>query len=292
MIESKHINKIGPQEELLFRMEVPNDYHCDCEYCKGNFIGEIFNTDIGKYYSQRCRNSYYPKDVEKKFKHLDVGHWPGYRFAIQNYTEPGDIVFDPTVGSGTAIAEAENNHRRGIGVELEFPEVADFFCNGRGTVIHGNTLKVNPDDFLEKESIQLLINGTPYPTIGNVSSDAPERKTEGALKDYMHEENLGKLKLKDYYDIIPHIYLRYIPYIKKGGYLGIIIKDMMMNKKPYLLHKHIIDSILDKTDQLVYDSCFIHKHIPTTMFMNTYPKRFPDVQIPLYQTAIILRKTV
>jgi len=313
MVESKHTNKIGPTDVLTTRPDIPENYHCDCEYCKTNFIGEIFDTENGKYYSQRCRNSYYPKDVNKQHNHLDVGHWPGYRFAVQNYTEEGDLVFDPTVGSGTAIVEAENNGRMGMGIELEFPEVAEFFTEGRGTVIHGDCLKVDPEEFLYKESIQLLINGTPYPTIGSKSSDAPERKSirkvmlkDGELKpgrvsdsilkprntldDYQHGDSLGKIKLKDYYEIIPEIYLRFLPYIKHGGFLGIIIKDLTVQKEAYPLHKYIIDAILERTDELEYHSSFMHAHIPTTMFMNTYPKRFPDVKIPLYQTGIILRR--
>ena len=36
---------------------------------------------------------------------------------------------------------------------------------------------------------------------------------------------------------------------------------------------------------------FVHKHLPYTLFMNTYPKQHPDAQqIPLYQTGTVLEK--
>jgi hypothetical protein len=36
---------------------------------------------------------------------------------------------------------------------------------------------------------------------------------------------------------------------------------------------------------------FVHKHLPQTLFMNTYPKQWPDAkQIPLYQTGTVLEK--
>ena len=36
---------------------------------------------------------------------------------------------------------------------------------------------------------------------------------------------------------------------------------------------------------------FIHKHLPYTLFMNTYPKTYPEAgQIPLYQTGTVLEK--
>jgi len=34
----------------------------------------------------------------------------------------------------------------------------------------------------------------------------------------------------------------------------------------------------------------LHKHIPPTLFMSTYSKRFPEVKIPIYQTGIVLEK--
>ena len=86
------------------------------------------------------------------------------------------------------------------------------------------------------------------------------------------------------------MYLDCIPHLKKNGKIVIIIKDMVQKKKAWLLHKMLIDRILERTDELKYFGCFMHKHIPTTMFMNTYPKRFPEVKIPLYQAGIVLRK--
>jgi hypothetical protein len=41
---------------------------------------------------------------------------------------------------------------------------------------------------------------------------------------------------------------------------------------------------------LKYYGTFIHKHLPSTLFMNTYPKRYPEVKIPLYQTGTVLEK--
>ena len=79
--------------------------------------------------------------------------------------------------------------------------------------------------------------------------------------------------------------------MKKGAKMVILIKDMVQGKKPYLLHKLVIDEILKNTDQLKYYGSYIHRHIPQTVFMLSYPKQFPDAgQIPLYQTGIVLEK--
>lgn len=284
---TKYCTTVTPTEELTIIEKDPL-YHCSCDYCtQGKFLGEIFNTKENKYYSQLARNKYYPKKDNSKFPHNNPGHWPGYRFAIHQLTKEGDIVFDPTVGTGTAIVEAENNGRHGIGIELEFPETTKYFTQNRGTVISGNALEVNPEEFLERETIQLLINGTPYPSLGGISSDVPDSCEYG---NYRNPNNIGLWKEKQYRENIHLLYSKFIPYIKVDGFLCIIIKDPTQNKEPYPLHTIIIDSILKNNPNVVHYGSFIHRHIPTTFFMNTYEKKMGIPLKVLHQTAIILQK--
>lgn len=306
-----------PRNEPKFEMEkdpaawlqdrnlgIPEDYHCDCEYCTGNFLGEIYCNTSGKYYNRNGANAYLPKNENK---HLCPGHFQGYRWPIQQFTKPGDLVFDPTVGSGTAVIEAVNNGRRGFGIELEFADIAqknlyhqvarDTALEGMGTIVQGDARKI-PEIFAEhgikKNSISLVLNGTPYPKLSGKSSDAPERKRlDGSPDksfDYGVEENFGLTKGNEYEELIASMYLDCIPYMKKHAKMCIIIKDMIQNKEPYLLHKMIVDFILARTDDLKYFGSYMHKHIPYTLFMSTYPKRFPEVKVPLYQVGIVLEK--
>src|SRR3954453_11293898 len=39
------------------------------------------------------------------------------RYAINTYTQPGDVVLDPMAGIGTTVVEAMHLDRHGIGVE-------------------------------------------------------------------------------------------------------------------------------------------------------------------------------
>lgn len=305
----KTIKDIGITEELYDRKEIPNDYHCECNYCRDNFIGEIYHTPSDSYYTQHTRKTYYypdPVPGVKLDKHICPGHWQGYRYAIQKLTKPGDTVFDPTVGTGSAIVEAINLGRKGVGIELEFDQITNRTIqvqHDRGTataesvLIPGDARDLDdllPSRGIEKNSLDLIVNGTPYPVLGGGQSDAPERgftsKTKGETNIYYEKDkNVGVLKGQKYWDTINHIYSKAIEYLKPGGKFVTIIKDPTQKKKPYLLHKMITDEVL-KNNPMKYYGTFIHRHLPTTLFQNTYSKRFPDVLIPYFQTGTVLEK--
>lgn len=285
---SKYDLNVTPDQILTTREGIPPDYHCQCSYCRTSFLGEIFNAEKNMYYSQAARNRYVPKKDNVNYPHNNPGHWPGYRFAIQQLTQPGDLVFDPTVGTGTAIIEAHNNGRIGMGIELEFPKSTRYYTEGRGTVISGNALTEELD--IPEESIQLLVNGTPYPVIsGGQSSDVPSGIGE-QYGDYRHEDNIGKWGIKEYSNRIHELYSRYIPFIKKCGYICIIIKDPISKKMPFPLHTIIADSIISNNEGISPYGWFVHRHIPPTLFINAYEAN-EGIKCPvLYQTAVILKK--
>lgn len=300
----KHTNQIPMDHVVQTRSGIPSDYHCSCEYCQG-FLGEIYHVDSDKYYSNRIRKGYYS---DKAGDHLDVGHVIGYKWAVQNLCPEGGWVFDPTAGTGTAVVEAILNRRNGIGIELEYPEVgirnighqSDIWPESRkwrALFKGGDATKL--DEYFsewgfEEPFIDLIVNGTPYPKLSGRSSDSPERKNlktgEDKSFDYMHEDNIGLTKGDPYKDLVRTIYTKSIKYLKKGGYFVILIKDLVQNKKPYLLHKQIIDIVLEACPEMEHYGFFLHQHVPHTLFMSTYSKRFPDVKIPIYQTGIVLRK--
>ena len=317
MKTSINCNYVEKNEILQTRNIIPDDLHWKEELKekmkKGfKFLGEIYNNDENKYYSSLGGKKYRPKHREK---HLDEGHFQGYRFAIQKLTKEEDWVFDPTVGSGTAIIESINNKRNAIGIELEWPSLCkknveyqikdrNSFMNylakqknlnlpqqNIGIVIDGNARDLN--SLLEPYSVdfQLIINGTPYPVLGGgKSSDAPQRK-KGEIDNYQHVESFGLLKWnKNYEFFIRQMYKDCIKHLKKNGYLVIIIKDPVRNKKPFYLQKYITDWIKEDNKEMKDYGFFIHKHIPQTFFMRTYPKMFPDVLIPYYQIGYILKK--
>lgn len=306
----------GITDKIYHRKEIPNDYHCTCDYCRKNFLGEIFHTPTGEYYTQSSRKKYYFPDVKPEGgfdKHICPGHWSGYRWAVQNLTKPGDTVFDPTVGTGTAIVEAINAGRNAVGIELEFPHITKRSVDvqyergtatGKGTVIQGDArdqLELLDQNGFEGECFDLIITGSPYPVLGGRQSDAPERPGKRLDGDfakgkkeneviYKNSKNAGVLKGQVYWDLINELYSKAISKLKPGGKFVTLIKDPTQNKNPYLLHKMITDVVMDY-NPMEYYGAFIHRHLPYTFFMNTYHKQNPEVDIiPYFQTGIVLQK--
>lgn len=299
-------------EVLSTRPTIPSDYHCTCEYCRTNFLGEIYNVSINKYYSQKAREHYYPPVVDK---HLAPGHFLGYRWAIQQFTTAGDMILDPTVGTGTAIVEAINHGRHGIGIELEYPEIARRNiahqykrlidpAKGKHILIAGDARHLATElaaHRVSPGSVDLVLNGTPYPKLhSSYSSDAPQRtlrikngiKTEKTF-NYENPDNFGLQKGEAFWSLIRDMYRDCETFMKPGAKMVILIKDMVQGGTPYLLHKLVIDEILTACPSLSLYGSYIHKHIPQTVFMLSYPKQHPSAaQIPLYQTGIVLQKSL
>ena len=55
------------------------------------------------------------------------------RAAIETFTQPGDLVFDPHVGGGTTLVEARASGREAVGVDIS--PLAEFVANVKCTVL-------------------------------------------------------------------------------------------------------------------------------------------------------------
>lgn len=261
------------------------DYHCKCEYCQN--VVELYDTKNNAYYSNAIRNKLYTKA-----KHICPGQSIGYRYFIQKYTTKNDVTIDPFGGTGTTAIESFYMGRKSYISEIEYSDVTELNLSRNNikllTLFKGNALDMMSCYPYDVKSKCVIVTGPPYPTYNKISSDAPERKNLSNKKDntfdYKDVDSFGKLKEKECMES----FRKTIQKIVEGTnvkYICIIVKDLMKNKKPYNLHKLYCDSLKDL--KFKYDSTFIHKHIPSTLFINTYEKR-NNVKCVKHQTGIVL----
>jgi DNA modification methylase len=276
--------------------KLPKDYHCKCDFCQ-KYLGELIRPD-GTNYSRLERRKYYGKLESKMSGGGHIARTPLHvaRWAIQTYSKFGDWVLDPTMGAGTTAVEALTNGRNVVGMEIEFVKVIEdnlralpksssvaFIHNGDARKIK-SVLKNVPKKF------SLVVNNPPYS--GDESQKGMKSKNPdvGSYRYDKGKANLAFLKEGDeYWGTMENIYRDCIQRLKPGGYFVIGVKDMMRNKKPFLLHKRFCELL--SYMGLKYKGMALLRHYPTTLFINTYQKFYPEVKkIPLYQTINIFQK--
>ena len=235
------------QENKLFTIkdEIPADYHCDCDYCK-KFLGVIFAPD-GTKISARKRIGYLKEKKAGDGNHICKTPFGIALWAVAALTKKGDWILDPTMGIGTSGVEAKKQGRFPIGIELNElwgkVSAANFQQHEGPHKLFIGDAKEWRVHLKNVPKIQMIINNPPYSGDENVSiktdefGDVIERNQHSY--DNIDKENLAFLKEGEaYYKAIADIYNgigeeKLLP----GGFLVIGVKDMMRQKKPYLLHK-------------------------------------------------------
>jgi hypothetical protein len=297
---SKYVNEITPGEVLEVRKKLPMDFHWRHLRKQIPFLGEIFCVAQKKYYSALCSKKYRYKNADKSIAHLDEGHFQGYSFAIEEFTKPGDWVLDPFVGSGTAIIEAHHKGRNAVGIEIEYNELVELnlkhMMEGYPKKTRHNILIGDARDQIKKirRKFPLVVMGFPYPIIaGGITSDKPMRPKGDPRGNqvYDHVDSFGNMKLPQFLDEMVSLFGDIITKTEVGGRIVTIIKDPINNKAPFMLQKKVVDAVLENHPGLEMESFFIHHHIPETLRIRSYRKRWPEVMIPVYQVGLVLRRT-
>lgn len=263
---------------------LPEDYHCDCEFCN-TFLGVLIRPN-GEKYSRLERRAYYAKEELKHFAKtpLHIARW-----AVQNFTEPGDWVLDPTMGAGTTAVESLRLGRNVVGAEIQFIDVIE--ANVKQNNPHGCQFSIfhmdarNIGNKIKDMKFSLVVNNPPY----SGDQQAP-KGYNGRTPEYNDEfHNLAFDKEgPQYWADIKKIYQACVDSLLPGGHFVIGVKDMMRKKKPLLLHKNLCEILRDLG--LEYRGMVLLPHYPTTLFMNTY-EQFYGIKCPMYQTVNIFRKS-
>ncbi len=112
------------------------------------------------------------------------------------YTQKGDWILDPFMGSGTSLIEAQRMGRNSIGIELK-EDVAREAANRIATekrdicaakVFIGNSRTIDMEGLLQKigiQKVQFVIMHPPYWDILKFSDDTEDLSNAATLKDFL-----------------------------------------------------------------------------------------------------------
>ncbi len=295
------MKKITMSEQTTEKVHVrtgdyPKDYHCpDGPYSKP-FLGELIKPD-GSYYSRLERRQYYDKAVET----AHVAKTPLHiaRWAVQQFSKTNGWVLDPMMGAGTTAVESLRQGRNVAGMEIEFIDIIE--ANTSINNPHQKRCEIRHDDarnigeFLNDLGVKfdLIVNNPPYS--GDVNQHGfSERDDEGKFKDTAKRydpkyNNLAFLNEgSEYWLTLKKIYDESIRFLKKDGKFVVGVKDMMRQKKPYLLHALMAD-LLKQNPSMKFVGQAVLRHHPATLFLNTYEKRY-GIAPPYYQSIVVFSK--
>ncbi|MCS7130729.1 MAG: DNA methyltransferase [Archaeoglobaceae archaeon] len=203
------------------------------------------------------------------------GNWPPQmaRALILRYTEPGEVVLDPMVGSGTTAIEAKLLGRNCIGVDIELgavmltlhrlyylekalkrpkitEEIGDLSVKDLEKswvkVFHGDARRL---ELIENESIDLIATHPPYFNI---------------IK-YGSEGNISVMrKLEDYLKALEEIAMECYRVLKKGKYMAMLIGDTRIHKHYVPISHYVLDLFLSKGFILAEEVVKIQHKMKTT----------------------------
>jgi len=159
------------------------------------------------------------------------GNWSPYlpRNLILKYTEKGDWVLDPMVGSGTTLIEAKLLERNAIGVDINLDAIMlthdrlnfsynPLFEKYTEPIIKTYWGDARYLDKIEDESIDLIATHPPYAKIISYS------------KKKKLADDLSLMTLQEYFDAMRDVAKECYRVLKKGKICAILIGDTRKEK--------------------------------------------------------------
>lgn len=167
---------------------------------------------------------------------------------IEFFSKKEQWIIDPFLGVGSTLIAARILGRNGVGIELnlEFAETAkkllrnpsiySVFLNTKQKVIVGDSANIEQiltENRYEKEQFQICMTSPPYWNMlskhrGGSNSQHRERLEKGLKLTYSESDNdIGNIdSYEQYLEKIINIFQQLKPFIKKKGWLIIIVQNI------------------------------------------------------------------
>jgi DNA modification methylase len=204
------------------------------------------------------RFGYEGRDVRDKEAHPATFPLALAAKAISLFTHKGELVVDPFVGSGTTLLAAKDLGRNAVGFDINEQYIK--LCKKRleQKNLNENTQQIpilddarNMSDYLENESVSLLITSPPYANLLNrkrlnKSRRGIERKNGQYLKieQYSQDErDLGILGIDEFSENMTDIYRKALPLLRPSGHNVINVADIWWEGKRIPVHVKVVEAM-------------------------------------------------
>lgn len=247
-------------------MAYTNNIFLNCNYITNNVekvnLKEIeqrsktFNGLTAKEWTLLSKNVWNDVSSIRSKKHLNHGATFPEKMInrlIKMYTNKGDLVLDPFLGTGTTLEACKNTNRSGIGIELNerfIPYATEIIK--QTTLTETTPLKVVHDDcrnllnHVKPNTVQLMVTSPPYANFIQKSIDDRKKthktsliklENNSTVNQYGNKpEDFGNLSYKEFLQELKRLMKDLFLVTKHGGYNVWVIKDYRDTKNyiPYI----------------------------------------------------------
>ncbi|RXJ98094.1 DNA adenine methylase [Arcobacter sp. CECT 8986] len=189
------------------------------------------------------------KERDKSGKHKNIYHGNFIpqipNELIRRYTQEGDTILEPFMGSGTTLFECEKLNRKYIGFDInqnmidyvnsamnsliEYPYYYIENCNSQDTKLIKKALKEASKKIEIEEKVQFVMMHPPYLDIVKFTDNKNDLSQESDINEF-----LKKLK---------KICKNFLTYLEKDRYFAIVIGDIYRNSEVIPLGFYCMDMI-------------------------------------------------
>ncbi len=178
------------------------------------------------------------KERDKSGKHKNIYHGnfipqiPNQ--LIQRYTKQGETVFEPFMGSGTALFECETLNRKYIGIDIN-PEMIDYVnqqmqgSSADFKIAECNALDSEKVDEVIGQKVQFVLMHPPYMDIVKFTEKEEDLSQYGNIHDFIKQFKI--------------VCENAIKHLEKNRYFAVVIGDVYKNSEVVPLGFYCMDMI-------------------------------------------------
>lgn len=177
---------------------------------------------------------------------------------IELFTHAGELVIDPFLGSGTTLIAARDNNRNAVGFDLKKDYIDLSLSRLSQQQLLSQTKQIaacddarNISDYLEEETVSLIVTSPPYANLLNrerlnKSRRGNERQNNQYLKVEQYSQDardLGTLGLREYALEMGNIFASLLPLLKPKGHCVINVPDMWWENERITIHIAVVEAL-------------------------------------------------